>query len=488
MNEYGVTPTGFVRKRLDVILDEMHADLSEGFGINTRLNPHSYLNVLLTDIADKIAELWEVSQDCYDAMYPFSAEGLSLDNAAQFGGITREEARPSYYPVHTECVDGTVIPKNARIKSNTNPSVEFILQNDTLVTRNAFNKARLRVVVRNNEIYSLAVDGQLFSYTSSPNPSAKEIIEGLCAAVISDVFKAEAAGEMLVLEVLDIRKPCALTLSNNLTTESVTSIVNFASADSGDIALPNGSITEIVTAVPGLISVVNLNGYIAGREMESDAELRKSYVEKIFARSSRMLDSIKSALLLNVQGIVTLEAYENDQNVEDAFGRPPHCVEVVVEGGDDFQIAAIVNEYKAGGIQTYGGVEVVVPGEEGEPITIRFNRPTKVYIWYRVTVALNNVQTLNGGQTLPVDYATLIADAVRQYTAGIAIGSPVVPKRVNTEIYKAVAGDFYTAEVEAFAAHDAGTGQGEYSAAVIPLTIRERAVTDAARIEVVLSG
>lgn len=482
MNEYGVTPTGFVPKRLDVILDELHTDLSAGFGINTRLNPHSYLNVIITNIADKIAELWEVSQDCYDAMYPFSAEGLSLDNAAQFGGITREEARPTYYPIHTECVDGTVVPKNTRIKSKTNPSIEFILQNDTLVTRGAFNKARLRVVVRNNEVYSLAVDGQLFSYTSSPSASATEIIQGLCSVIISDVFTATAAGEILALEVLDIKKPCALTLSGNLTTVSVTAIVNYASAYSGEVGLPDGSITEIVTAVPGLLSVVNLNGYIAGRERESDADMRKSYVEKIFARSSRMLDSIKSALLLNVQGIVTIETYENDQDEEDAFGRPPHSIEVVIEGGDDVQIAAIIDEYKSGGIQTYGAVETVVPGDEGEPITIRFNRPTSLYVWYRVTV------TLNGSQQLPVDYVPLIVDAVRQYTADIAIGSPIVPKRINTAIYRTVAGDFYTAEVEAFVTHDIGASPGEYSAAVIPLTIRERAVTDAARIEVVLSG
>jgi uncharacterized phage protein gp47/JayE len=482
MNKYGVTPTGFVPKRLDVILDEMHTDLSAGFGINTRLNPHSYLNVLITNIADKIADLWEVSQDCYDAMYPFSAEGLSLDNAAQFGGITREEARPTYYPIHTECVDGTVVPKNTRIKSRTSPSIEFVLLTDTLVTRGGFNRARLRVVVRNNEAYSLAVDGQVFSYTSSPSASATEVIQGLCAAVISDVFTATTEGEILVLKVLGIKKPCALTLSGNLTTVSVTAIINFASESKGEIALPDGSITEIVTAIPGLISVVNLSGYVAGRERESDADMRKSYVEKIFARSSRMLDSIKSALLLNVQGVATVETYENDQDEEDAFGRPPHCIEVVIEGGDDVQIATIIDEYKAGGIQTYGTVETIVPGDEGEPIMIRFNRPTSVYVWYRVTV------TLNGSQQLPVDYVPLITEAVRQYTADVAIGSPIVPKRINTAMYRTVAGDFYTAEVEAFVTRDIGASPGEYSATVVPLSIRERAVTDAARIAVVLSG
>jgi uncharacterized phage protein gp47/JayE len=481
-DNYGVTPTGFVPKRLDVIVEEMHTDLSERWGFNTRQNPQSFLNVLITNIADKIAELWELSQDCYDAMYPFSAEGLSLDNAAQFGGITREEARPTYYPIHTECVDGTLITANTRIKSKTNPAIEFITPGSELVTRSAFNKARLRVVVRNSEVYSLAVNGQLFSYTSSDDATETEILQGLSAAIVSDVFTATVEGGFLALAVLDIRKPCALTLSSNLTTESVTAIVNFASETLEEVRLPNGSITEIVTAVPGLISVINLNSYIAGRERENDVGLRASYAAKIFARSSRMLDSIKSAILLNVQGIVSIEAYENDQDYVDAFGRPPHSIEVICEGGDETQIAALIDEYKSGGIQTYGTVETVVPGDNGEPIIIRFNRPTSVYVWYRVTIALN------GREQLPVDYVELVTGAVRQYTADIDIGSPIVPKRISAAIYEAVAGDYYTSEVEAFVTYDIGASPAAFSTATVPLTIRERAVTDAARIEVVLSG
>lgn len=62
MSDYGVTPTGFVPKRLDTIIDEIHTDLSEKWGVNTRQNPQSFLNVLITNFADRIAELWEVEQ------------------------------------------------------------------------------------------------------------------------------------------------------------------------------------------------------------------------------------------------------------------------------------------------------------------------------------------------------------------------------------------------------------------------------------------
>ena len=126
MSDYGVTPKGLVTKRLDEIVNGMHDDLSDGWGVNTRLNPKSYLNVQVTAFADKIAELWELGEQIYHSMYPFSAEDASLDNAVQYGGVAREDPRPTFYPVHCECIDGTVIPRGTRIKTRTNPAIEFL--------------------------------------------------------------------------------------------------------------------------------------------------------------------------------------------------------------------------------------------------------------------------------------------------------------------------------------------------------------------------
>jgi len=65
MHDYGVTKQGFSLKRLDVIMEELHDKLSDpetGIGFNTRHNPDSFLNVLLTNLSDKYAELWEVGR------------------------------------------------------------------------------------------------------------------------------------------------------------------------------------------------------------------------------------------------------------------------------------------------------------------------------------------------------------------------------------------------------------------------------------------
>lgn len=62
MVDYGLTPQGPNIKPLDVILEEMHSGLSEKWGVNTRQNPESLLNHLLTNVADAIADLWEFGE------------------------------------------------------------------------------------------------------------------------------------------------------------------------------------------------------------------------------------------------------------------------------------------------------------------------------------------------------------------------------------------------------------------------------------------
>ena len=127
MPEYGLTSKGPNIKRLDIILNEMHDSLSEKWGVNTRQNPQSFLNDLLTSVADRVAELWEYGEQVYYSQYPATAEGINLDNAAQYGGTTRESAAKSFYPIHCTGVDGTTLVAGTLIASDTNPVTQLTL-------------------------------------------------------------------------------------------------------------------------------------------------------------------------------------------------------------------------------------------------------------------------------------------------------------------------------------------------------------------------
>ena len=482
MSEYGVTSNGVVIKRLDTIIDELHSELSEGWGVNTRLNPKSYLNVQLTAFADKIAELWEFGAEVYYSMYPSSATGISLDNAAQFGGSTREQAAKTYYPIHCQGIDGTVITTDTMIRSDTNPPINFIAAESKGISRSTCNKAQIKVLtVESDSVYTVALNGLLYSYTAKEDDDEAAILSGLAAAITSEEFTSKVDNGLLFVEAVDMQSSNALVLTENLTTESVTSVINFGSEEYGEVVLPNGTITKIVKGVTGFQNCTNLIDYIAGRLRETDVEFRKSYVDKIFVRSSRMLSSIKSAILQNVQGVGSVAAYENDTNETDSEGRPPHSIEIVVDGGSNTEIAEQILDQKAGGITTYGSIEVDVPGEEGEDITIRFNRPTYVYIWFKVDV------TMSQTESLPPNYADLIKESIVSQMAGVEAGSKVITQKFISQIYKSVAGIDYI-DITAFSTPDAAGKPGDYTERTITISPRQRAVTDETRIEVTLDG
>lgn len=473
MATYGLTPQGPNIKRLDVILEEMHEDMSKKLGVNTRQNPQSLLNHILTNISDRIAELWEFGLDVYYSQYPSTATDSSLDNAAQFGGSTREMPAKSFYSILCTGVDGTVVPAGTLIASDTNPAINLTNQSDGQITRSSFNKA---VVVLASEsdssALSIVLNGELYSGNT---------LEALASAITDDAFEVDYADGRLTIEATDEASSNTMVLSENLTTETVASIIQFGTVDYGDTFIPNGVITKIVKTVAGLESVINVGSYIAGRLTETDTEFRQSYADKIYNRSSAMLESIKSAILENVQGVESVAPYENYTDATDSMGRPPHSIEIVVDGGSATEIAQQILNTKAGGINTFGDVETVLPGVYGEDITVRFNRPTYVYVWFQVGV------TLSGSTNPPTNYADLIKETILECMEGVEAGSDVIPQRFTTALYNKVSGIDYF-DIRLFSSTESGSSPSAYTERSVSITARQRAITSESRIGVVIDG
>lgn len=480
MAKYGLTEQGPNPKRLDVILDEIHDDLTRYTGKNTRQNPQSFLNHYLTNVADAVAELWDFGVEVYHSQYPSSATGASLDNAAQFGGSTRGEAAKSYYRILCTGTDGTLIPAGTMIASDTSPETNLRNPVDEMISRTSFNKAAVVLTTpKTTAALGVAINGTLYTITPDPKKSTREILDALRAAITDKDFSVSLATDTdaLLIEATDETSSNTLVLSENLTTSSVGSIVQFATVDDGDILIPNGVITKIVRSVSGLRSITNIGTYVAGQLEETDVELRKSYAEKIFNRSFAMLESIKSAILQNVQGVVSVAPYENYTDEIDSAGRWPHSIEIVVDGGDPTEIAQQILNTKAPGINTFGSVETVLHGIYGEELIVRFNRPTYVRVWFKVGV------TLSRNVNPPTNYVDLIKEQIMEKMGALGAGEDVIPQKFNI----AVSGIDYV-DVWLFSTTDAGTSPTSYNLRSVPISPRERAVTDESRIEVVLDG
>lgn len=79
MTEYGVQPTGFVRKPLPVIKAELEIRNQTEFGSNVIQTPQSPLGQMNGLLADYAAKLWELAELVYQSVDPDQATGKRLE-------------------------------------------------------------------------------------------------------------------------------------------------------------------------------------------------------------------------------------------------------------------------------------------------------------------------------------------------------------------------------------------------------------------------
>lgn len=106
---YGLLPTGFAKKPLDVIKAEIEAYQLANISAALDVSADSPIGQVNGIIAAKIAELWEVAEAVYASQYPDSASGVALDNVASITGAARLAATKSTVTVTCTGTPATVL-------------------------------------------------------------------------------------------------------------------------------------------------------------------------------------------------------------------------------------------------------------------------------------------------------------------------------------------------------------------------------------------
>ena len=131
MSEYGISSTGFKRKRLDLLLEELNSEVKSIFGDNFNVSPESPDGQINGVISESNANLWEIAEEAYNAFNPKAASGVTLSNLVQLNGITRLPATKTRAELSITGDSGTVVPLGSLVStSDTGDS----LSTDTAVT------------------------------------------------------------------------------------------------------------------------------------------------------------------------------------------------------------------------------------------------------------------------------------------------------------------------------------------------------------------
>lgn len=441
---FGVTLLGFVKKSLLEIKADLEGAFRAEWGASTPVHPESRNGQLIGILSERFAELWDLGQAIYSSGNPDTATGVQLDEVAAITGTIREDATKSTVDLIATGVPGTVLSAG-RVASVDGTGVKFeTVEDGTIAAAPAWVAATLYAVgaIRTNsgKIYLCTVGG---TSAGSGGPT------GTGTAIVDNAATWRYLGDGTGYVELEAE-----------------------AQETGPKVAAAFTVTTIDTPVSQWNNVTNRLDAELGRNIETDAELRVRREDELRAAGNAATEAIRAAVL-EVDGVTHVVVFQNRTNVTDADGIPPKSVEVLVEGGDDTEIAEAIFSSVAAGIGMHGTEEVVVTDNQGIAQTVNFNRPAVVNAYVRIDV-------VKDPDTFPDDGDDQIKEAIVEWGDAQLVGKNVVASAISAQAFKV------TGVLDVTLCY-IGTAPSPSSSATIAISTRQVAEYDTSRITVNLS-
>ncbi len=479
----GLTINGFESKTLQEIKAELEADYRAAFGEDIDVSSTSVIGQVIGNQAKKYAQLWELLQALYSSFDPDNAEGVPLDGVAGFVATRRLPAAPSTAIVALYGDVGTELLSADFLIRQTETEREFSLDEDITIEKTNTISMTLSVdTVSDSTDYEVTISSTAYTYTSDASATEAEIIAGLVSEIngVSSLMSAEDNGDgTLTIVSLDGKTGYSVLYSANLALEEIASPGEFTAVTPGALSVPIGTLTEVVTPVSGLDSIDNLVSGTVGTDVETDAQLRERRRKSLTGLGRGTSEAIRSRLLQEVSGTYGVSVLNNRTDSTDGDGRPPHSFEVVLQGGDEDEIAEKIWENMPVGIQTFGGTTITVQDSEGDDQDISFSRPTSIYIWLDIELSLYPEEDFPTGGISAVKDA-VVEWSLTEYTAG----KDVIRQRVSIPVYSVPGIGEITITIGTSSAP--ATPPGSYTATDVSIATNELAIFDQTRIGVTI--
>jgi uncharacterized phage protein gp47/JayE len=295
------------------------------------------------------------------------------------------------------------------------------------------------------------------------NSQASANLTGTAFTVITNGQAADTNGNVWTL-------PETVTLDS----DGEASVTVTALNDGPITALAN-QINIILTPTLGWATITNPGAANVGRGPETDAELKARQKVSVANPSQALTTGILGSVL-EVSGVVSAQIYENDTSapvaeingVNNPSDFPANSISVVVDGGDNTEIANAIVLRKTPGCFTNGDVAITTVDRYSVVTVIRFTRPTLVGIDVTLTV-----KALSG-------YTSAVGDAIKaalvSYLNGLTAGQSVIISELWQAALSADGGSYPTFSLTSLEANKHGSGFTP-GTVDIPLNFDEKAET-----------
>ena len=319
-------------------------------------------------------------------------------------------------PTEADILAGVYADYNAAFGGNLNPNLETpqgqLISSTAAIIADANNEfANYVGQVDPDTASGFMQDAIAKIYFLDRKPATSTVVECELGGVPGTVIPAGSLASDSNGNIYQSLANATIGLSSTVTT-------NFANLNTGPIACPADTLTQIYRAVTGWDSITNADAGALGSNVESRADFEYRRKQSVAINALGTIPSIYAAVA-SVDNVTDVYVTENDTNGTISVGATsyslvPHSLYVCALGGNSADIAKAIWLKKSVGSSYNGNTEVVVTDDSysyPQPTyTVKYQQPDIVNVKFRVQIA-NNPQ-------LPSNLDDLIKAAITSAFTG----------------------------------------------------------------------
>lgn len=430
-----LTSKGFDARRFSDIRTEMFDEMATNLAIELDTSPDQILSIITNIFASSVTDIEELAQAVADNFNIDKAEGKYLDDLVALINLKRldESFTSGVIHVKSTAISSVIAANSTFADTQGNEYTNLIPIN---VSNLDCTEIKIQPIT-NSGTFSVTIDGITYSVTYAGSTASSTIADGLYNEIVAGADPSYNIGYSLADELyirkIDKSNSFEVTTNANVGINEVEVSGAVRAVEIGNLDPEIGTVDTAVSNITGLVGVTNYFRFATGRQKETDEELRARHGRSTQISGKATAPAMFSRLS-NITGVSQVRVFQNKTFAQNSDGLPPKSFECIVEGGDEQEIADTIYDAMPLGVETYGTNSTIVQDFSGNNETVRWSRPSLVYMNVRVTYSLYDEESF------PSDGNNSIKDAVVAAGEALSLDNDVIPQRFLGQIYNTVDG------------------------------------------------
>lgn len=325
------TDTGFDRKELDDLRDDINALFIKRFGDGIDLDDSQTPGMLAGVLSEADDTLEKLAQGVYNSFFVLKSSGANLDDLAAELEVYRKPAVNAYVELQ---IDGYV-----------DPDSPTIIPEETQFS---------------------TPDGQVFSTMAD-------------TTITQQATYVDSGGNTQPLEDDD----------GNALGRQLVQAVAIETGTASNV-MPN-TIINPEDSIDGFYAVTNPSAATGGGDPETDDELRQRVLANRLNTPNSTADGIQTAIK-NLSGVTDVRLINNNTMSADSYGNPAKSVHLYVIGGSDADIVQTYFDYLPPQSNTVGSVMGTATDIGGRQYIVAFDRAETVPVFIKVDIHIDDTK------------------------------------------------------------------------------------------------